>query len=61
MKHHDNESQSRLERLLRGAFAGPPTPLKDIPKKSGGSRQKRANGASAASAKNASKRGKSRA
>jgi hypothetical protein len=32
-KEHDSEQ--RLQRLLQGAFAGPPTPLKDVPKKSG--------------------------
>jgi hypothetical protein len=31
----------RLSAILRGAFAGPPTKLKDIPKKSGESRAKR--------------------
>jgi hypothetical protein len=30
----------RLQRMLQGAFAGPPTPLKDIPKKNGESRAK---------------------
>jgi hypothetical protein len=34
----DDEPQYRLQKLLQGAFSGPPTPLKDIPKKSGGSR-----------------------
>jgi hypothetical protein len=35
-------TEQRLQRILRGAFAGPPTKLKDIPKKSGESRaQKR--------------------
>jgi hypothetical protein len=29
---------TRLRTILRGAFAGPPTPLKDIPTKSGESR-----------------------
>jgi len=55
------ETEQRLQRLLRGAFAGSPTPLKDIPKKNGESRQKRLSGASVASAKTASKRRKSRA
>ena len=31
----------RMQRMLRGAFAGSPTPLKDIPKKSGESRKTR--------------------
>jgi hypothetical protein len=33
--------QRRLKAILRGAFSGPPTPLKDIPKKSGESRSNR--------------------
>jgi hypothetical protein len=32
------ETERRLQRILHGAFAGPPTPLKDIPKKNGESR-----------------------
>jgi hypothetical protein len=32
------ESKDRLQELLRGAFAGAPTPLKDIPKKDGETR-----------------------
>jgi hypothetical protein len=28
-------TEQRLEKLLQGAFNGPPTPLKDIPKRSG--------------------------
>jgi hypothetical protein len=32
------ETARRLQRILQGAFAGAPTPLKDIPKKSGESR-----------------------
>lgn len=35
MKHSEEQ---RLRTILRGAFAGPPTPLKDIPKKNGESR-----------------------
>jgi hypothetical protein len=30
--------QQRLQKILQGAFSGPPTPLKDIPTKSGESR-----------------------
>jgi len=37
------ETEQRLKAILRGAFAGSPTPLKDIPKKNG---ESRANGAS---------------
>ncbi len=31
-------AQDRLSAILRGAFAGSPTPLKEIPKKNGESR-----------------------
>jgi hypothetical protein len=37
-QHDQKETERRLERALRGAFAGPPTPLKDIPKRNGRSR-----------------------
>jgi hypothetical protein len=45
------ETDQRLEKILRGAFSGPPTPLKDIPKKSGESRASKAGSASSATAK----------
>jgi hypothetical protein len=32
------EAKDRLQRILRGAFSGPPTPLKNIPKRNGKSR-----------------------
>jgi hypothetical protein len=32
------ETDQRLQKLLQGAFNGPPTPLKDIPTKTGESR-----------------------
>jgi hypothetical protein len=32
------EVQQRLQKILQGAFSGPPTPLKDIPKRNGESR-----------------------
>jgi hypothetical protein len=35
------DTQQRLQSILRGAFSGPPTPLKDIPTRSGESRQLR--------------------
>jgi hypothetical protein len=35
------EGKKKLAAILRGAFAGPPTKLKDVPKKSGESRAKR--------------------
>jgi hypothetical protein len=40
MPKSENESKtkSRLQSILRGAFAGSPTPLKDIPTKEGESR-----------------------
>jgi hypothetical protein len=37
-QYSDEDTQRRLEAALRGAFNGPPTSLKDIPKKSGESR-----------------------
>ena len=51
-----DDDQRRLAATLRGAFAGPPTPLKDIPKRNGESRQKakvKSGSSSAASAKSA--------
>jgi hypothetical protein len=33
------KSAERLQKLLQGAFSGPPTPLKNIPKKNGESRR----------------------
>ena len=35
----DDEVSKRVEAVLKGAFSGPPTPLKDIPKKSKKSRK----------------------
>jgi hypothetical protein len=35
----DDESARRLEATLKGAFAGAPTPLKDIPTRHGESRK----------------------
>lgn len=55
------EVEQRLGRILSGAFAGPPTPLKDIPTRRGESRKKRPKAASYASAKTASQRKKNRA
>jgi hypothetical protein len=37
----EEESQRRLEKILTGAFSGPPTPLKDIPTRQGKQRAKR--------------------
>jgi hypothetical protein len=34
-----NNAADRIRTILRGAFAGSPTPLKDIPKKNGTSRR----------------------
>jgi hypothetical protein len=34
-----DETQQRLASILKGAFSGPPTPLKDIPTRTGESRQ----------------------
>ncbi len=33
------ETEQRLQRILQGAFSGPPTPLKDIPTRNGESRK----------------------
>jgi len=33
------EAEQRLQKILKGAFAGPPTPLKDIPTRDGESRK----------------------
>jgi hypothetical protein len=35
------QAEQRLQKILRGAFAGPPTPLKDIPTRTGESRKLR--------------------
>jgi hypothetical protein len=45
------ETKDRMQAILQGAFSGPPTPLKDIPKKSGQLRAVRRGSASSASAK----------
>jgi hypothetical protein len=29
-RYSDEETKQRLQKILRGAFSGPPTPLKDI-------------------------------
>jgi hypothetical protein len=34
----DQENEQRLELILAGAFSGPPTPLKNIPKRNGEAR-----------------------
>ena len=31
----DAEAETRLKAILRGAFAGPPTPLKEVPTRTG--------------------------
>lgn len=36
------ETEQRLRRIMRAAFSGPPTPLKDIPKRNGKPRASRA-------------------
>ena len=40
-KSDQRGTDQRLQDLLRGAFGGPPMPLKDIPKRNGESRGKR--------------------
>jgi hypothetical protein len=38
--NEDSENvQQRLQKILQGAFGGPPTPLKDIPTRTGESRK----------------------
>jgi len=34
-----NETDQHLQKILQGAFSGPPTPLKDIPTRRGESRK----------------------
>jgi hypothetical protein len=52
-QYSDKEAMRRLKSALSGAFSGPPTPLKHIPKKSGESRATKARSASGANARNA--------
>jgi hypothetical protein len=52
-QYSGEETKRRLKSALRGAFSGPPTPLKDIPKKSGDSRAPKARSASGAIARTA--------
>jgi len=35
----DQDNKDRLQKILFGAFSGPPTPLKDIPTRAGESRK----------------------
>jgi hypothetical protein len=37
----EQEAQIRLQKIMRGAFDGAPTPLKDIPNRQGKQRAKR--------------------
>jgi hypothetical protein len=39
------EAEQRLQKVLQGAFAGAPTPLKEIPKPNGQARAQRVNSA----------------
>ena len=34
-QHTKEETEQRLQKILQGAFSGPPTPLKAIPKRNG--------------------------
>ncbi len=38
-QYNETETKERLQKILQGAFSGPPTPLKDIPKQNGKSRR----------------------
>jgi hypothetical protein len=40
-QHSAKESKQRLQKILKGAFSGPPTPLKDIPTRWGEQRAER--------------------
>jgi hypothetical protein len=53
MAKQSEEPEKRLEAILQGAFSGPPTPLKDVPKKNGKQRAAKARTASDASAETA--------
>ena len=50
MKHQEHhtkaETEERLRKMLRGALDGPPTPLKEMPTRSGQPRKRSKNGAS---------------
>ena len=37
----DADAQQRLKAILQGAFSGPPTPLKEVPTRSGKKRAER--------------------
>jgi hypothetical protein len=37
----NEETEQRLQKMFKGAFSGPPTPLKDIPTRDGESRKLR--------------------
>jgi hypothetical protein len=39
IRFSEEETEQRLQKVLRGAFSGPPTPLKDIPTREGESRK----------------------
>jgi hypothetical protein len=49
----DEETEDRLRKILKGAFSGSPTPLKDVPTRNGKRRKISASSASRANAKNA--------
>jgi len=58
----DKQTKQRLAAILRGAFSGPPTPLKEIPTRLGKRRKLTASeGAASAKAKAAARRAKSQA
>jgi hypothetical protein len=64
-KSEDQDTtKTRLQKILQGAFSGPPTPLKDIPTREGESRKLRGSSdtrASSANAKTVSRRKKNQA
>jgi hypothetical protein len=42
-QYSEAETEQRLQKILQGAFAGPPTPLKNVPTKAGKPRITRLN------------------
>jgi hypothetical protein len=63
MKKHQSEQETaeRLNAILKGAFGGPPTPLKAIPKKDGTARSLKSPRAGSSTAKTVRRGKKSQA
>jgi len=56
----ESSAHQRLKSIMSGAFAGAPTPLKDVPTRSGEPRRTKAPAKSAAPSSSGGKSGKSR-